>query len=108
MCVSCIGRRVLYHWPHLESQFLIDTICEMRRLDNGLAQTPFLALLSHCWLQQGDKLGQRSLNVKNSDSETHLLIASESPHLTIIPGDSYTQASLGKLNYDQKFARCCC
>ena len=40
MCVSCIGRRVLYHWPHLESQFLIDTICEMRRLDNGLAQTP--------------------------------------------------------------------
>ena len=39
-CVSCIGRRVLYHWPHLESQFLIDTICEMRRLDNGLAQTP--------------------------------------------------------------------
>lgn len=58
---------------------------------------------------------QRSLKVKNSDSETLLLTGSESPweglhnpHLTIIPGDSYIQASLGKLNYDRKLTRCCC
>ena len=95
---------------------LIGTSCNQDLMD--LLRPHFChwhqSLPSGSWLQQDDNLGQCfSKSVKNSRSKNPLTGSGSlgqglgDLHLPIIPGDSYIQASLGELNYDQKFIRYC-